>query len=131
MHELSICQGLFKQLETIAADNQAEQIDRVHLHIGALAGVEIPLLKQAFNVIRAGTIAAQADLVIHPTPIQIQCNQCGKTSDADINRLVCTHCGDWHTRLISGDELLLANVEMTTAATHNNEQPGNRSAAHV
>jgi hydrogenase nickel incorporation protein HypA/HybF len=31
-----------------------------------------------------------------------------------MNRLTCAACGDWHTRVISGDELLLESVELET-----------------
>jgi hydrogenase nickel incorporation protein HypA/HybF len=29
-----------------------------------------------------------------------------------MNRLLCGACGDWHTQVISGDELLLESVEL-------------------
>jgi hydrogenase nickel incorporation protein HypA/HybF len=35
-----------------------------------------------------------------------------------MNRLICSDCGDWHTQILSGDELLLESVELeTTPAT--------------
>jgi hydrogenase nickel incorporation protein HypA/HybF len=33
-----------------------------------------------------------------------------------MNRLVCDHCGDWRTQLISGDELLLQRVILDNTA---------------
>jgi hydrogenase nickel incorporation protein HypA/HybF len=44
----------------------------------------------------------------------VRCETCGAESVALPNRLVCGACGDWHTRLVSGDEMLLASVELTT-----------------
>ena len=29
-----------------------------------------------------------------------------------MNRLICGACGDWHTQLLSGDELILESVEL-------------------
>jgi hydrogenase nickel incorporation protein HypA/HybF len=43
----------------------------------------------------------------------VHCKDCGAESDAAPNRLLCAACGGWRTRLISGDEMLLANLELT------------------
>jgi hydrogenase nickel incorporation protein HypA/HybF len=71
------------------------------------------LLEQAFSIARAGTIAEQAELLSEPQPIRVRCSQCDAESDASVSRLVCGVCGDYRTRLLSGDELLLASVELT------------------
>ena len=46
MHELSVCQGLIRQVERIAAENDAHAVSRVVLKVGPLSGVEPDLLKQ-------------------------------------------------------------------------------------
>ncbi len=112
MHELSVCQGMIRQLVQIAAEHKAVGISKVVLRIGPLAGVEPHLLEQAFPIASAGTVAAGASLVMEPLPIRVRCRQCGAESEAEPNRLLCAACGDWHTQLISGDEMLLASVEL-------------------
>lgn len=112
MHELSVCQGLLTQVEAIALQHQARGVASITLHVGPLSGVEPDLLQHAFPVARAGTIAAAANLVIERLPIRVRCEQCGAETDAVANRLLCGACGDWHTQLISGDELILASVEL-------------------
>ena len=77
------------------------------------------LLQQAFTIARAGTLAAQAKLVTEEQPLRVHCSRCGAESDVDINRLVCASCGDYRTRVISGDELLLASVELKRNETSN------------
>jgi hydrogenase nickel incorporation protein HypA/HybF len=113
MHELSVCQAMLRQVETIATREQAISVDRIVVRIGTLSGVVPELLQQAFTVARAGTKADNAELVTQTELIRIQCLQCGYESDAQANRLICPHCGDFRTRLISGDELILASVELT------------------
>ena len=113
MHELSVCQGLLKQVTNIAQQHRASSVKQITLHIGPLSGVEPQLLLQAFPLASAGSVAQDAALVVESLPIRVHCNSCHKDSDALINRLVCGHCGDYHTRVISGDELLLANLELT------------------
>jgi hydrogenase nickel incorporation protein HypA/HybF len=112
MHELAVCQALLEQVENIAREQQAEYITAIHLGIGPLSGVEPRLLEQAFSIARAGTVAADAELLVTSMPIQVSCSQCGRESEALPNRLVCSHCGDWRTRLVSGDELQLQHVEL-------------------
>lgn len=114
MHELSVCQALLAQVEQVARDNAARSVEKVVLRIGPLAGVEPRLLQDAFPIARAGTVAAAAALVIEEQPLTVRCQSCGAETAAQPNRLLCGACGDWHTQLISGDELLLASVELTT-----------------
>ncbi len=112
MHELSVCQSIISQLNTIAAEHQAHAVIRVFVQIGPLSGVEVPLLKNAWTIARSGTIAATADLEIEEMPITIRCSRCGKESQAVANRMVCDHCGEWRTQLVSGDEMLLKSLEL-------------------
>lgn len=112
MHELALCQALMSQVEAIARDNQATRVIVITLGIGPLAGVEEQLLKNAYPVASAGTVADGAELCVQTTPIRVSCSACGQESEAKPNHLVCGHCNDWHTELISGGELLLIRVEM-------------------
>jgi hydrogenase nickel incorporation protein HypA/HybF len=113
MHELSICQALLRQVEEIAAREGARRVERVLLRIGPLSGVVPELLRQAFGIARAGTAAAQAELVVEALPVRIRCTGCGAESEVPPNRLLCGRCGDFRTQMLSGDELLLASVELT------------------
>ncbi len=112
MHELSVCQGLLQQVEVIAAQRAARGVANITIRIGPLSGIEPELLQRAFPLASAGTVAAAAKLVIEWLPIRVSCEQCGVETEATPNRLLCGACGDWHTRLVSGDELLLASVEL-------------------
>lgn len=113
MHELSVCQALITQLETLAQAQAANRILDVTLGIGPLSGIEPRLLEQAYPLAAAGTVAEHAQLTIQACPVRVHCSSCGAESDATVSRLVCAQCGDWHTRLISGDELLLLHVELS------------------
>jgi len=112
MHELSVCQNMLSQVEMIAQQHQASCVSAVILRIGPLSGVEPALLQQAFTLARAGSVAAEATLVIESLPVRVKCQSCGQESEATANRLLCAHCGDYHTQLLSGDEMLLASVEL-------------------
>jgi hydrogenase nickel incorporation protein HypA/HybF len=112
MHELSVCQALVRQLKEIALREDAVRITKVVVQIGPLSGVEAQLLRHAYPIASAGTLAAAAELVLENLPIRVRCEACGAETDATTNRLVCAVCGDYHTQLLSGDEMLLAHVEL-------------------
>ena len=112
MHELALCQALMSQVEVIARDNHATRVIAITLGMGPLSGVEEQLLKNAYPVASAGTVADGAELLVESTPVRVRCISCGEESEAEPNRLVCGHCDDWHTELVSGDELLLIRLEM-------------------
>jgi hydrogenase nickel incorporation protein HypA/HybF len=113
MHELSICQQMINQVNEIALQHQASAIQSITLQIGPLSGIESSLLIQAFPFAAAQTMAENAELIIEELPVIIQCNQCGSKTSTMPNKLVCSQCGDHHTQLLSGDEMLLANVEIS------------------
>ncbi|ARU32320.1 hydrogenase nickel incorporation protein HypA [Sulfuriferula sp. AH1] len=114
MHELAVCQALVAQSIDIAQQHAALGVAVIRLHIGPLSGVEPALLQSAFPLAAAGTLAAAAQLVITPQPVRVRCKTCGADSEATPNRLLCGVCGDYHTQLVSGDEMLLVNLELIT-----------------
>jgi hydrogenase nickel incorporation protein HypA/HybF len=115
MHELAICQALMTQLEQAAAPHEPAVIERVVLSVGALSGVEPALLTRAFEVARAGTIAEGASLEIRTGPVRVRCTSCGQESEARANRLLCAACGEWRVSVVSGEELLLLSLDLSTA----------------
>ena len=117
MHEYSVCMALLEQVERIAREHRARQVERIVLQLGPLSGVEAPLLEHAWPLAAAGSIAVDAELVIETAPVRVRCTQCGAESEAQANRLLCASCGDYRTQLISGDEMLLANLELAEIET--------------
>ena len=112
MHELAVCQALMGQVEQIARREGAERIIGIRLSIGPLSGVEATLLRDAFPIAAAGTVAEGAELAIEEQAVRVACLSCGTESEATVNRLLCAACGDYRTRLVSGDEMLLMSVEL-------------------
>jgi hydrogenase nickel incorporation protein HypA/HybF len=100
----------------IAHSHSAETVACITVRIGPLAGVEPKLLQSAFDISRIGTVAEQAELLLEEQPIRVACNVCMLESDATTDNLTCRHCGAWNTRMVSGDELILARVELEGAA---------------
>lgn len=114
MHELAVCQALIRQVQQIAEQKSARRVVSVTLSIGPLSGVEADLLRQAYPIASAGTVAEASRLEIESAPVTVRCSECGQTTHATPNNLVCGACGGWRTVLQSGDEMLLLSLELET-----------------
>jgi hydrogenase nickel incorporation protein HypA/HybF len=112
VHELSVCQALLAQVVEIATDRGASAVSRITVEVGPLSGVEPALLASAFEIVRAGSCAAGAILLIETTAITVSCLICGAESQTAPNRLLCAACGGYRTRVVGGDELRLRGVEL-------------------
>jgi hydrogenase nickel incorporation protein HypA/HybF len=115
MHELAVCQALIGQVAEVAREQHAVSVSDIFVSVGPLSGVEGPLMRNAFPIAAAGTVANDAKLHLEETAIRICCEECGKESEATMNKLVCEHCGHWRTRVVSGDELMLQRVVLDGA----------------
>jgi len=118
MHELSVCQALIDQVARVAREQRAARVSAVHVSVGPLSGIEPQLLEQAYPLAAAGSLAEEAELCIESAPIRVYCDQCDQESTATASRLVCAGCGNWRTKLVSGDELLLTHVELFREQAH-------------
>jgi len=112
MHELSVCLSLMQQVEDIVRNHSASRVTRITLDIGPLSGVEPELLRNAYPLAAAGTPAEDAELVLQKADVVVRCSQCASETTVVPNKLVCGSCGDFRTRVVSGDELTLLRVEL-------------------
>ena len=112
MHELSLCQDLMDQVTELACKHKARAVSSVKVQIGQLAGVEPLLLESAFTIARAGTVAEHAVMITEVVAPLVICNGCGTESEVTPSSLLCLACGGNDTRLVRGNELILARVEL-------------------
>jgi hydrogenase nickel incorporation protein HypA/HybF len=118
VHELAVAQALVEQVDAVIRQHQANSATAIRVRIGPLAGVVPELLASAFPLAAAGSRMAGAELEFTLAPIRVRCHTCGAETEAAMNRLSCGDCGDWHTQLLSGDELLLESVELAMDTPH-------------
>ena len=110
MHESSICRRLLQQVATLAREHNADNIKRITVRLGPLSGIAPWQLEEAYHHMRNGTAAEHAELNIEHASIRVKCVQCHAESEVTLDNLDCTHCGDSHTTLLSGAELLLVGI---------------------
>jgi len=109
MHEYSIVAALIEQVEREAAA-RAARVHRLHVAIGELAGVDVPLLCTAFDTFCVDTVCAGAALEVREVAAVWACPGCGQTLERGA-RLRCPCC-DRPARLTRGDEIILERIEM-------------------
>jgi hydrogenase nickel incorporation protein HypA/HybF len=115
MHELSVCLALLQQVERIAHERSASSVTEIVVKVGPLSGVEPDLLRRAYPLAAAGTVAEKAVLSIETPSVVVHCSRCKERSTVPPNRLLCASCGDFRTRLESGDEMILQSLELAGA----------------
>ena len=113
MHEYSIVQALLDRVEEEARSQGASRVHAVRVRIGELAGVEVALLRTAYETIRRGTACEDAPLEVTVTPAKWTCPRC-RTLFAHGAALQCADCGA-PAKLASGDEIMLDQLELEVA----------------
>lgn len=113
MHEYSLVQALLGQVDRQARAHGALAVHRVHVSVGELAGVEVPLLETAYATFRERTCCAGAELEVHPVAARWACPGCGRVV-LDGEPLRCVECGT-PSRLEAGDEIFLDRIELEVA----------------
>jgi len=110
MHEYSIVASLIDRVQKEVSAHAGTRVHRLHVKIGELSGVELDLLKTAFDTFRERTICEGAELTIESVPAAWECPGCG-CSVARGAILRCETC-ERPARLSRGDEIILERIEM-------------------
>jgi hydrogenase nickel incorporation protein HypA/HybF len=114
VHELSIARDLIDLATEQAARAGASRVVRIRLRLGALAGVIPPALRTAFEAARRGTGADGAVLDVEDVAAAIYCVPCGAEQVlASVQSRRCPVCGTPAESLIAGEELELAEIEVS------------------
>ncbi|MEN3029151.1 MAG: hydrogenase maturation nickel metallochaperone HypA [Aquificaceae bacterium] len=112
MHEFSIVQSLMELIEEQVKARGAKKVFRVELLVGLLSGVEPHLLRLAFDTFKEGTLAEEAELIIHPEGLKLYCVDCGEEFEKEELNAQCPRCGGLNTEIRGGQELLLKSLEL-------------------
>lgn len=113
MHEYSIVQALIDRVQQEAEAHGAAAIHGIRVQIGELSGVEIDLLRSAYELFREKSVCDGAELEIVPVPASWSCRGCGVPIKAG-EILRCPVCSQ-PAQLTAGDEIILERIEMEVA----------------
>lgn len=112
MHEYSVVQALINQCEDIAKQNNATKITKVICKIGIMSGIEIHLLKVAFDTFKEKTICDGSELIINEQKLKLECKDCGHIFETDEIRYYCKKCDSLKVKVLDGEDMYLMSLEM-------------------
>jgi hydrogenase nickel incorporation protein HypA/HybF len=117
MHEVSIMAEAVRMAVESARAAGATRIIGLRLRVGRLSGVVPEAMHFAWEVVRAGTIAAEAGLEIKTIEAVAWCEQCRTEFESADLFTVCPHCQCPPAVLRHGRELEIEAVEIVTDET--------------
>lgn len=114
MHEMSLVQNLFTQLQDLASENNATKVISVTMQIGPLSGVVQDSFQFGFDVLSAETpLCNGAQLIIEVPLVSFTCMECSTVTERAQAKLeACPNCDDTFLITSGGDELILRQIEM-------------------
>ena len=113
MHEVGIMMNTLEAAEKAARSSGATRIHELRLRIGRMTGVVPEALESAFEVVRQGTLAAEARLTIETVPASCWCGRCQEEFVSEDLLSECPRCHELSGELRRGLELELASLEIS------------------
>lgn len=114
MHELSLIQSLFDEIENIKKTNQLKKITDIYLSVGELSGVDMDFLRSTYDLYIADTKWKDLRLHLQWVPWVIRCIDCGREQQVANFNNQCSSCGSLSTTTLRGTEFILQKLEAET-----------------
>ncbi len=112
MHELAITQGILEIAEREAVRHNSSRITRVKLQIGEFTGVVKEALEFSFDVVKQGTLAADAQLEIEVIKLRKRCPGCDEVfASTDLFDFFCPLCSA-PAEIVSGREMQIEYIDL-------------------
>ena len=112
MHELGIMTSVMSVVQQTAEQNNATAVTKVSLMVGEMTEAIEDALVFAFDALKEGTIAENAELQIRMIPPKSSCPECGNVFVHDRFHRGCPECGNMLTTLVEGTELAIESIEV-------------------
>lgn len=112
MHELGIVFHIIKRVEEVCAENRLSAVASVTLEVGEVSAIVDTYLLDCWKWAVEKTEALKGcELRIEKTPAVTICEDCGKTYGTVEHGRTCPFCASGNTHLVSGDEILIKEIE--------------------
>jgi hydrogenase nickel incorporation protein HypA/HybF len=108
VHERTLVQSLLRQAEKISAENGSTLISEITVEIGPLAGVDIELVRIAFE-----EMANSIRLNIVEVCLVLECRDCGEKMAQKSLIFRCSRCLSARVLVVSGDCFILRSIVLT------------------
>lgn len=117
MHEMAITRSVVDIVVDKAQAMGATRVGAVYLTIGELRDIVESIFVDMFGWMARGTVAENAKVVIKRVPLMVKCRRCGDVYHLDVHddsTWPCARCGVRDYDLVSGNEFMIDNLEVST-----------------
>ncbi|MFV0461883.1 MAG: hydrogenase maturation nickel metallochaperone HypA [Nostocoides sp.] len=115
MHELSLCQQIYK---VVAQAAQGREVQTVHLQVGRLRQVVPETLTYCWTLVVQDGPLADSRLQIESIPITLACRACHELTEVEHDLvLVCARCASGDIEVRTGEEFLITSMDVGEART--------------
>jgi hydrogenase nickel incorporation protein HypA/HybF len=108
MHEWGLAESIAEAVRSKAGERS---VARVRVRIGALLRADEEALRQAFEMINAGTDLDGTMLELVFVPGQGVCHDCGAEVKVTDPWTVCPGCGGGHVHAPDGEDMIMELIE--------------------
>ena len=112
MHEYSIVQALINQVEENIKSNNCSFATKIVIKVGVMSGIEVDLLKSAFDTFKEKTMCEKAELIINIQKIKVKCLSCLKIDELKEYQYICPNCKSSELEVLDGEDSYLMSIEM-------------------
>ena len=112
MHELSVANSIIEIVQRSVPGPSRGEVRTVNIRLGTQAGVVPDSLLFYFDILKEDAGFKNAHLVMENIPFIVHCVTCDKSLPSDSGLLICPECGGSDTQVVSGTELLVADIEL-------------------
>lgn len=112
MHELALGQAI---VDSVNRRAEGREIHQVVVRIGHLRQVVPDSLQFAWEMLTQGSDLDRTRLEIDHVPAVIVCRECGETTILSWPILLCASCDSIDVELVSGEEFLIATMDLRDA----------------
>jgi len=112
MHELGIVMNVLHQVDAVAAENKAQKVLKVTMEVGEVSSIVPDLFTDAFDWAKKKTeFLREAELQMIIIEGRTYCQGCGETYKTTESGKKCPHCGSYETYLLTGDQVVIKEIE--------------------
>lgn len=110
MHEVSVAVNILKIVTEELEKNNGDEVNQLHLAVGALSGIVVESLQFALDVSRNETVLKNTEILIDEIPAKVKCRSCKHEFTAEDYYVVCPRCQGIELDFLSGRELLIKSI---------------------
>jgi len=112
MHELSVAENVIETVKLNVPPEEMGNVLEIRMKVGEFSNVVAESLIFAFESLKDEYNLKTAHLKIEPVKFEIECRQCNAVTSNKYGVRECAICGSVDTKVLSGEELLVSEIEL-------------------